>query len=449
MKRQALLDIAAKGTRNPDYTMRPVAMGAPSPFPFYDRDTKKAHLAYACINEMVHKTNEKKHHNVVIAYVPAMKDNGYFFWCGDTYLEGKVDRDEALARVNEAASGKSALQKDMLTLHASLKTSSGCRFWQGKEKICSHTEHALAGVRLENVLSELEAAANVKNKGAAPNQTGITEMLAKCAFRKHFMIEGDKGSGKTHTVYAFADSMKIPHSNRVLLAGHEGVEAIDMVGHYVNSHEGMVWKDGKLARAFRVAARGQRTLLFVDEIGRIPRRELNILVGALTPDNVGQYHLSTGRVVRVEDGVAVEETITCKAEHLWVVSTTNVGSGYDVEGFDEALLDRFRIGRQDTTEPLIRAVLGELCNRKGFKQTVVDRAVAFWKHMGEFRSQGTLTRIVDLRHLVEAVDMADKETEIKQNLADSMLSWVERDTEGQPVSEQVDAVLAILAKAWK
>ena len=246
---------------------------------------------------------------------------------------------------------------------------------------------------------------------------------------------------------AFADASKI--QNRVLMAGHEGVEAIDLLGHYVQTPHGMIWKDGKLARAFRLAAKNQRTLLFVDEFGRIPRREANILVGALSPDNAKQLHLSTGRVERIEDGIAVEETITCAAEHLWVVATTNVGAGYDVDGCDEALSDRFRFVRKDTDEATLRAVLEDLCTSKAFKLVMVDRLVRFWELMGQFRAQGTLTRIVDLRQLADAVEMADKETEIKVNLADTMLSWVERDTEGQPVEEQVDAVMKILVKAWK
>ena len=443
MKRQELIAIAEKGSSHDDYNMR--VSGENKPFPFFDRDSKTVRLAYANFYSMEHKTDSKKHHNVVIAYVPELGENGYYFWCGDTYMEGKVPISEAEDRVRAAASGKQMLQKDMLALRGTMETSSGCRFWA--KKTCSHTNHVLANVGIENVLSDLETTAGSKGKTKPMTLAGLPDQMARCAFRKHLMIEGDKGSGKTFSVYAFADANKIP--NRVLLAGHEGVEAIDLIGHYVQTPHGMVWKDGKLARAFRLAAKKQRTLLFVDEFGRIPRREANILVGALSPDNAKQLHLSTGRVERIEDGVAVEETITCAAEHLWVVATTNVGAGYDVDGCDEALCDRFRFVRKDTDEMTLRVVLEDLCDSKGFKSAMVDRLVRFWELMGEFRAQGTLTRIVDLRQLVEAVEMADKEVEIKANLADTMLSWVERDTEGQPVEEQIDAVLKILAKAWK
>ena len=443
MKRQELIDIAERGSSHDDYNMRIV--GENKPFPFFDRDTKTVRLAYANCYSMEHKTDSKKHHNVVVAYVPELGENGYYFWCGDTFLEGKVPISEAEDRVLGVASGKHMLQKDMLALRGTMKTSSGCRFWA--KKTCSHTNHVLANIGIETALSDLEATAGTKGKTKPTTLAGLPEQMARCAFRKHLLIEGDKGSGKTFSVYAFADANKI--QNRVQMAGHEGVEAIDLIGHYVQTPSGMVWKDGKLSRAFRLASRKQRTLLFVDEIGRIPRRELNILVGALSPDNDKKLHLSTGRVAHIEDGIAVEETVTCEAQDLWVVATTNVGAGYDVDTFDEALADRFRIVRKDTDETTLRVVLEDLCDSKGFKASVVDRLVRFWELMGEFRAQGTLTRIVDLRHLVEAVEMADKEVEIKPNLADTMLSWVERDADGHPVEEQIDAVMKILTKAWK
>lgn len=435
--------MAIGAERLSDYSIKSLTNVIPYPFLVRGRGNPDK-LAYVKAYQLVCDDDSSKVHTVVLGYRPDEGVDGFHIWCGDKFLDGDMKAGSAAVRAKEASNGDAALSDEiMLHFGTTASQSSPCNFWSKKK--CKHTNHVLAVIDIDGIMDELEASAGGVASPAPASMTPIVDeddpmlaFFAKYAFKKHVLAEGDKGSGKTFGAHAYCDKAGL--TNKLFFAGHEGIEAIDMLGHFVQYGGEHVWKDGKLAMAFRRAAKGEKVVLFIDEILRIPARELNILVGALTPDNKGQYALSTGRITAVVDGIGEEETLVCPAKNLWVVATTNVGVDYDVDGMDAALGDRFRVFRKDTEKDELQRILVGKLTAKRMRTGMAKKLVKFWEKMNELRTQGELSREVNTRHLSEAVEFADKESDIKLNLHDLILNWIDRDTNGKPVTEQADLI---------
>ena len=270
--------------------------------------------------------------------------------------------------------------------------------------------------------------------------------FSRYAFKKHILLEGDKGSGKTHYASRWTTTFPI---TKIFIGGHEQFESIDFLGHFMQSSSGvLLWKDGALSQAFRSAKSGQKVLLIIDEMLRIPKRELNLLVSALSPIS-GHYVLRTGRALKEENGIAIEEVLAIPSSHLWVIGTTNVGSDYAIDTIDEALIDRFKPIRKETTIKEIEQILRAEATKKGFALIEVQKLLTFYTKMQHFRKINILHHKVNLRHLKEALEFASCEQEIKIIIEDSILLWVDREKDGNPDQEQMTTIHSILKKVWK
>jgi MoxR-like ATPase len=277
----------------------------------------------------------------------------------------------------------------------------------------------------------------------------LVNKIMKYAFKKHILIEGEKGSGKTYSISKFLDQEGI---DTVFLAGHEGLESIDLLGYLIPDKSGeLVWKDGALTEAFR-RAQDHPVVMFFDELLRVPGRELNLLVGALSPNSRGEYVLRTGRVLEVINGIAIEETLVVPSQNLWVIGTTNVGAGYAVDEIDEALSDRFRIVRKDTDKDEMRTILKKVFPEtvaKSDAEAIVGKLMKIYSYMGELRKKGDLTKIVNMRHLVEAVQFSDfTEEGVVNNLLDLIPHWVDRDTDGYLNDAQKELIMKSIQRAF-
>lgn len=259
------------------------------------------------------------------------------------------------------------------------------------------------------------------------------DYIARYAFKVPLLFEGDRGSGKTYDVREFARVNKHPY---VEIAGHESVEAIDFLGHHMQSPMGVVWKDGRLSRAFRQGAAGQKVALLIDEMLRIPQRHLSVLLSALSPDSTGHYRLQTGRMVDVQDGVGVEEEILCPAANLAIFATTNVGPEFAIDDLDPAVAERFIIARKDTEKATLENILRSTCSARSFSSTSALRLSELFERTKRMVDTGTLNRHATTRTLTRAVEHATDEADIKNVLKDQILLWADRDSAGRPVEAQ-------------
>jgi len=257
----------------------------------------------------------------------------------------------------------------------------------------------------------------------------LTAFLSRYKNKKHILIKGEKGVGKTYQVDKYVKSQGM---DMVFIAGNEGLESIDLLGYYTKDSIGnYVWMDGVLSEAFRIAQKKPVCLVF-DEILRTKAKELNILVGSLTPDSSGNYKLRTNRIIGVEDGIGKTEIIEVPQENLWVIGTTNVGSKYNIEDIDDALNDRFRIFHKVATESEIKAIIKFWLDIKSFPEAYVEKFYSLYEKIQKLFESGELQHQINARHLAETIQFSEKEKDFKVYLQDLVPNLCSTNLDGKP-----------------
>ena len=450
-KQELLLKAKTEGEIHADYTVEKIVKTF---LPFFNKGAGSDVMrAYAHVYRMKHAINDDHYHNVVVA---CREDGEFFHWCGDTYLNGEGKRTSAEARRAVKKIAKSASEEQEMLSHWGQYYEEPCRFW--RDKTCSHTNHVFTLID-EEMLDDLS---NSFKKTGKLVQRSTEELLEKYSFKKHVLLQGDKGAGKTHGVFTFVQENKL---ESYFIGGSESTEACDMIGEYIpmsigsiekkgqaslfessESSLSMVWKDGPLSKAFRSARDGKKTVLIIDEMLRIPQRELSPLVSALTPTPSNTYILGTRRAVGVVDGIAVEETIEAPCENFWVVSTTNIGASYAVEDIDEAFADRFRLIHVAEEESKTKKILKDAALSKGYAITVADSLLEFKKVYDKRRADGAFSKICNTRQLKEAIINSVDYSDVVETLWETRFAWIDFDIDGQPLKEQEDELKKLFSR---
>ena len=159
----------------------------------------------------------------------------------------------------------------------------------------------------------------------------------------NILLAGPTGSGKT---FALHQVVKHMDSFLVTIEGKEGLTDLDFIGAILPQEDGTrKWIDGPLLRAMR-QARLEPVLLFLDEVNRIPRPHLNILLGLMNPKSeqacqqMGMLTVGKGPFYVVEAPMT-SEIVTCPAANLRIVAAGNFGRAYQVYDLDPAVRRRF------------------------------------------------------------------------------------------------------------
>jgi len=171
---------------------------------------------------------------------------------------------------------------------------------------------------------------------------------------EHVLLAGPTGTGKTACFQQIAGASP---ATVIALEGKEGLTDLDFLGAILPQKNGSRnWVDGPLLRSMRLAI-DEPVLLFLDEINRIPRRHVNLLLTLLNPkpgsfcrQMGGEAGASLGQNAQrfVGDGpfYVIEVPMTsgiiwCPAQHLRIVAAGNFGRAYAVYDLDPALRRRF------------------------------------------------------------------------------------------------------------
>jgi MoxR-like ATPase len=203
-------------------------------------------------------------------------------------------------------------------------------------------------------LRKLLGSDNDNEQPTAPNNEAGTvsagfvgwqaEALARALVSgENILLAGPTGSGKTFALHQVVEHMDL---FLVIIEGKEGLTDLDFIGAILPQEDGTrKWVDGPLLRAMR-QARLEPVLLFLDEINRIPRVHLNILLGLMNPKSslscrqMGIDAEGQGPFYIVEVPMT-SEMVTCPAQNLSIVAAGNFGRAYHVYDLDPAVRRRF------------------------------------------------------------------------------------------------------------
>ena len=424
-------------------------------YPYYNPITKVTELTVAYWG-IVLNVMTKSQWTVLLALGSIHEDGEWDFKlsCGDSFFENRLATTLLENRITEATAGFVDSAEKAQSLRAFTENpvahSAVCDFnrqWKQHQKPCVHTSLFLQYIdERPDIVSDLKTQFESLSKQTGKvNSSSYT--LEELAFRSPILIEGEHGSSKTTTVRNFASN----HAEVFIrVGGHAGLQSFDFLGGVVpmsGLEKTYVWKDGPVAAAFRAANAGKKVVLFLDELLRIPLRELSILYTALSPYQ-GKYHISTDRIVSVSaEGIGITEELECPVANLCMVAATNIGSEYAVDEIDPALADRFSIIRMDVTESSLVAILNDVCTLKKFpdKDVVISKLLEFYLQMAEAHTQGLVKYKPSARRLSLSIELATRPEDIVRSLKTDALLWVGRDTAGFPIEEQLETVAQIIA----
>ncbi|WP_339098003.1 AAA family ATPase [Deinococcus sp. VB343] len=225
------------------------------------------------------------------------------------------------------------------------------------------------------------------------------------------LLCGPTGTGKTELGKRVA--LKLG-AKLVSIKGRPGLEDRDMIGFISPTPQGPQWVDGPLARAWRLAQQGERTVLLVDELLRLDPYHRNVLIGGLDDVSAQELHLMLG--VNVPEGryYTLElpgngEVLYASTALLSVICTTNVGSSYTQSGeIDPALLRRFQrvmfvsYPAEQDIMPVYERVMGASAARAAYALEVKTRTMT--TQHGQLLER-PMNIGVTLNYLAEAKDL--------------------------------------------
>jgi len=191
-----------------------------------------------------------------------------------------------------------------------------------------------------------EAAASVVDEPATPGGFvgwQAAALAGALASGDNILLAGPTGTGKTFALHQVVQHMD---AFLVTIEGKEGLTDLDFIGAILPQEDGSRrWIDGPLLRAMR-QARLEPVLLFLDEVNRIPRVHLNILLGLMNLKS-GQACRQMGMDAEGEgpfyivEAPMTSEVVACPAERLRIVAAGNFGRAYQVYDLDPAVRRRF------------------------------------------------------------------------------------------------------------
>jgi MoxR-like ATPase len=160
--------------------------------------------------------------------------------------------------------------------------------------------------------------------------------------RENVLLAGYTGTGKTLCMQQAALLRQV---NLVVVEGKEGMVDLDFLGAFLPRPDGTrLWVDGPLLRALRLAET-EPVILFLDEINRFPRHQLNLLIGLMNRKSgqvcrlMGMEIASSGEYYVLEVPLT-SEVVACPSAHLGFVVAGNFGRTYAVYDLDPALRRR-------------------------------------------------------------------------------------------------------------
>lgn len=259
-----------------------------------------------------------------------------------------------------------------------------------------------------------------------PQLAALTEA---CQVGENVILGGPTGSGKT---FCFQQVAQVLGRTVIAIEGKEGLLDLDFLGAILPKQDGSrSWIDGPLSRAIRLAWE-EHLLLFIDEINRIPQKQINLLLTVMNR-KPGIFCRMLG--MDVEDRLdfyvmeipMTSEILACPAENLQIVVAGNFGRNYSVYTLDPALRRRFEtVIEFDYLEPRQEADL--LIERiPALSPKVVEALVNMAQETRRMLANGELPGCIDTGSLLHWAEKCCRHTSvtIPAIMQDARLTWAD------------------------
>lgn len=236
----------------------------------------------------------------------------------------------------------------------------------------------------------------------------------------HILLWGPPGEGKTRQATHIVDALVEEGWHAVYIDGGPHVGAKDLLGGVSLRGGNTYWREGSLLRAFRLAEKGEKVVILIDELPRIPLREQGLLIAPLYPKWIkGQeVYLLTVPELGIE--------VKAPRRNLWVVATGNLGETFQGGLADRALEERFRPIEVKMSLNQVRSLLEALCKERGFSISLAKKLTKVREKMERAYNEGLITNFLSFRQLEAAVRLARKEEEVVEFLRQSYRDIEER-----------------------
>jgi hypothetical protein len=282
---------------------------------------------------------------------------------------------------------------------------------------------------------------------------------------------GPAGASKTWRARQFAHSTGFDHVVEVQCLSD--MEPRDFIAGPIpgEQHAGFraPFVDGPLAKAWRLAAKGETVCIILDEVGNVPRSAKQAFQTCLSP--FGEYGdeksiLNTGRAIEALDSKGdllkktdtgyhepyVEE-IVAPFKNITIIGTQNVGAEYGCAEDTPAIKARLMAKYVATDAKLIKAAGTNHMKAIGWTKATIPHVVScftmLWKESLKAKEKSLLEREVSLREIVVCLDkcshIGDDITKIIPTIKRTLLGagfnewFVGNGHDGRPMKEQMDS----------
>jgi mannose-6-phosphate isomerase class I len=97
----------------------------------------------------------------------------------------------------------------------------------------------------------------------------------------------------------------------------------------------------------------------------------------------------------------------------------------------------------------VKTIVEKLIKERKYKPSLVAQLMEFYDKMEGFRKKSALSKLINTRHLAEAIELSIDETDVSTVLVDNHMKWIDRDIHGEPDAAQKDLVFKTISSVFK